>query len=703
MRPRQLTMTETDDAVLMVMPRLEIELSKKNGKISRLRMHTGIEWKELVPEGSFAGDSWDLPIDKFEVVSPDPRCIRIDVFRANDYWEFINHYEIYPAGYIVCTFSIEARADEAVPQHLCIDIPLSESAVFAHDYTQINYINDPEDRRSFRAFGIDFSADSRPVTGSINLLVEQVMRGMQGRPQTKEIVEGVDFRTLKWNLSDKNGNPVPAGYRYQNRWGLSVTSIDNEANPVRGQRIYHWYGRYPRFPADDIIEEMAEYGCSILIIHMPSFSYITGSVPADPAEMKRVVDKAHSYGIKVLPYCVPQLVSIEAPYHDKYKKSRTENLRVWHSMKDTQIVFYETDTSFDCDELCIRSPDTYEFMYASVLQCVETYGLDGIYVDFAWPVAGICNEPGHDHDSGVYNFYDYWRILRDWRESLGDEAIMIGHGGGLLVSSDFVEAFDGCLTGEAQRELEPRAVGQQIGTAPTLWTMHRRKQDVFRSARTVTQLVRESITPHTGLGATGTSILASLDPAHFRDLLPLWQIWRAYPVERARVYTYLQPGAVEVDNDEVYYSLYATDDPYYLLILANAGGPFHDANPAVGVTARINIEGIPDDLRTWRLKGRSYETFRVAEIGRTKGALIEVPELLLYETVGYILSPGDPPETLTRLQSHLDGRWDRMGGILKNKAARNAWLDEQFDKWARLPQAKNRPDYRRFIGNRVAE
>ncbi len=705
MRRREFSITEIEEAVIVAHARFEIEVNRKNGKISRLRVHDGIGGKELIPEGRFAGDSWDLPLDRFEIVSRDPRCVRIEVLRADESWRFETRYEIYPRGYLVCTFSVEARVEQATPRPLSIDVPLSEAVVFSHAHTPVNWVNDSEDIRSFRAFGVDFSTDERPVSCSVNLLVEQVMRGMQGRPQRKDIVEEGDARVLRWSMSDGRANPVPAGYRYRNRWGLSVTSLDDDAGPVAGQRIYHWYGRFPRYPSDDLVTEMAEYGCSILILHMPSFSYISGSVPADEKEMRRVVDKAHSFGIRTLFYCVPQLISIEAPYHDDYRKYRTENLRVWHSLKETHIVFYEEDTSFDADELCLRCSQAYEFIFSSVLRCVDAYGFDGIYVDYAWPAAGICSDPTHDHDPGIFNFSDYWRILREWREALGDEALMIGHGGGLLVSSDFVEAFDGCLSGEAQKELDPRVIGRHIGAAPTLWAMHRRKQALFRSAWTIPQLVREGMTPHTGLGVTGTSIIASLDPAHHRELLPLWQMWRAFPVERARVYTYLQPGVVEVDNDEVYYTLFATDDPYYLLILANSGGPYHDANPSVGVRARLNSDvlGFSGDLRAWRLRGGSYETFRIAEVDTVSDATVDVPEILLYEAVGFVLSPGHPPGTLGALRRHLDGRWERLSRIHRKKAERNEWVDRRIDEWARQPQSANRLDYHDFIRNRLTE
>ncbi len=438
---------------------------------------------------------------------------------------------------------------------------------------------------------------------------------------------------------------------------------------------------------------------------MPSLWHISGSEPADPEETRRVVETAHSLNIKVLFYCVPQLISIHAPYHQEYTECRTENLKVWHSLSETQIVFYEKEDRYDADELYLRCKKAYEFIYSSVVACVESYGFDGLYVDYAWPAAGLCSDPSHNHASGLFNFYDYWKLLRDRRSVLGDKKLMIGHGGGLLTASDFVEAFDACLTGEAQKELEPATIGRHFGTAPTLWGMHRRKQSEFRSAETIPRLVREAITPHVGLGVLGRSVIANLDPAVHEELLPLWQMWRAFPVERACVYTYLTPGMVTVDNEEITYSLWVTPDPYFLLILANAGGPFHDSYPSVGAEVHMSSSIVDHSvsMRTWRLKGNRYETFRIEEVARVSGGRILVPEIMKNEIIGFILSPGDPPGQLFELQQHLEGRWDRLPGIYESRMSRLRNLDAQLDGFSRLPDAARKETYDDFMRDRLTE
>jgi hypothetical protein len=213
------------------------------------------------------------------------------------------------------------------------------------------------------------------------------------------------------------------------------------------------------------------------------------------------------------------------------------------------------------------------------------------------------------------------------------------------------------------------------------------------------------MTPHTGLGLYGTSIIATLDPAHHVPLLALWQMWRAFPVHRATFYNYLTEKVIELDNPEVFYSLYVTPDEQVLLILANAGGPEHDRSPAVGVNVRLDLTklSLSQEMSCWRMKGNTYETFRVGRVAPVEDGMITVPELLKHEFTGFVLSPGEAPEELTRLIKHLEGRPDRLPDILRAKQERLAQFDKLIDYFATLPIAANKLKYDEFMKDRVAE
>ncbi|MBT3275024.1 MAG: hypothetical protein HN368_17850, partial [Spirochaetales bacterium] len=88
MERKQLTVQETPDSVIAANPRQKIEISKLHGKISRICLYDGIKWNELMPTSRFAGDSWELPVKAFKVVSKDPQCLQIEITRADDFWRF---------------------------------------------------------------------------------------------------------------------------------------------------------------------------------------------------------------------------------------------------------------------------------------------------------------------------------------------------------------------------------------------------------------------------------------------------------------------------------------------------------------------------------------------------------------------------------------------------------------------------------------
>lgn len=680
--------------------------SKETGLLINVLAFDGIRWKSILSEGTQGGITFGLPFSRFELTGQNESYLTFQTIHENDQARLTQQYEVYQRGYFICDFQLEILKDEVcIGENERLGIVLDNS-IFAGNFRLLNDTNDTDDPRFMRGLSVDFTTDHRPVTNSVSLLLEYPFEDTKGNKCSKIVEKFNNGKFVGWRIDNSKRFPKPVGYSYKNRWSMTVTGIDNSANKVRGQRIYTYYGlgSAHRHPTREMLEEMAEYGCSILHLHNWG-QYISGTDPADEKEFKECIDNAHELGMKVIFYCQPFLMSINAPYHKDYLDSRTEGLRMWWALQETQIVSYEKIYDWDCDELCLRNKKAFEFIYGSAMEVYRKYNFDGLYIDFSWPAEEVCNNESHGHKKGLFGFYDYLKLIRQWRESLGEEKIMIGHGGGWLVSSDFVEGYDACLTGEAQRDLDPVTLQQQCGCTPTLWTMHRRKKREFRSGDTVVQLVREGVSPHVGVGIGGTSVMATLDPSHFQSLLPLWQMWRAFPVQKSTFYNYLTEQVVLLDNDEVYYSLFVTEDKRMLLILANAGGPQHDASPSVGVNVKIDVAklGLPEKMNVWRMKGQSYETFRIQPTDSVKDGYLSVPEIMLHELVGFVFSPDEAPEELLSLQEHFKNMPDRMKKILTNKQKRLAQFDQIMDTYLRLPHAAKKMTYGEFMKDRSAE
>ncbi len=655
----------------------ELTFNTDTGCITYLALHDGRQFNRVLYE--------DLPICSLHgimnvesrIAEENENVTKLEIVLTSDTHQATAFFELYNRGYIICTFKIETLLDNENCTIL-LGMPLAQSAVFQNSH-QIKHTDETDKRKYCRATSVIFSTDDRPVTNSVDLILEYVHDGK------KICIESDKGKFIGWEITDNELKTK--GGTYSNRWCLHFSGIDNAPNKVRGQRIYHWYGFYPQLPTFDLVEEMAEYGCSILILHMPSFKWIDGSVPIDEKEFKAIVEKARSLGIKMMFYSQPFLISRTSPAHSGLIKSLNDNGKLcWHSLKDTQIVFYIPNSDYDCDELCIRCEDAYDYVKNNILDCYRKFGFDGLYIDFAWPSIAVCTDPNHNHKSGLFNFYDYFRMMREFREEIGPKGIMIGHGGSLLVSSDYAEGFDACLTGEGQKDMLPDVIGVQTGTAPTLWTMHRRKEKQFRSRDAMTSIIREGLTPHIGLGIMGKSIKASLDPAHTPHYIALWQMWRAFPMEKATFYNYLTTDAVKIDNDEVTYSMYITPKKEVLLILANGGGP--KAEAAVSIEANIELDikkmKLPETMNCWLLKGNTYETFRISHEESIINGKIRIPEIAINEFVGIVLTPEKAPKELIALVKHLENRFLRLPAIYENRMRRLKESDRMIEGFNKL-------------------
>jgi len=702
-----LSVTENTQTITFGSRAFQLSFQKKTGKYTNAKIFDGQSWHSILPSGhGYLGDNIALPVVEYKLLkNANSDTAQLKVVRKNSELQITDNYEIYASGWIICSFTWEVTGERYKFDDVTVGVELAENSVFGHCFRTKFIENNQDERESIRGMSIDFSVDERPVTNSLNFLLEKVTGDIDGRSCRKILEPREDYRFWGWRISSGWRYPRKRGFKYSNRWGFTLSGLNHEENPVRGQRIYHYFGFKIPYPSSDLIIEMAEYGMSVLILHN-SWKYISNCMVTDKKEMQRVVDQCRKLKIKVLPYCTPYMIAHRDPSFRKMQSFRTDCLNVWVAAKDNQMTNYEPLENWDCDELCLRCPESFNFVLNSTINCVKEYNLDGLYVDFAWPAQGLCNDLTHPHEAGLFNFYDYFRLVRSWREALGEDKIMIGHGGGFIIASDMLEGFDACLTGEAQMKLEPETVGQQFGTAPTLWTIQRAKGDIFRSSQTIAESIREGVTVHYGVGIGGAAVIASLDPAHHREMIALWQIYRAFPIEKAKFYNYLFPGAVALDNPDVLYSLYVTSAGQALLILVNGGGEMTSSYPYVGVKVQLQLKmlGLSSNINCVPLKGSDYHTFRIGEAVPVKNGEIEVPEIALHEVLGFVLfEVGKAPEELISLKKHLDTRFERLGAILHAKQARLKLQDRLLYEFSQSPLAKKQVSYQEFIRGRTAE
>ncbi|MCK5811744.1 MAG: hypothetical protein KAG94_02505 [Clostridiales bacterium] len=666
-----------------------ITFDKHTGSFISISIFDGLTNHELLDNPLSICQLPYLVVDKCKIDEKD-NYTSIEVKFSNSDISVLGTYEVFNSGYIIgkIKFLEQYKKNE---NPILFGVNLSNKTVFSNNFEIKNDCNDDTFRYN-RAFSVNFSTDERLVTNSVDFILENLHKG-------KKIKKATSHSTfIGWEVIDFSTN-------YENRWLFSFSKINNHPNKVRGQRIVHFYGLYPRYPTHDMLEEYSEYGCSILILHMPVFTHIDGSIPYNEFDMKETIKVAHEFGIKILFYSQPFLISKTSETYNKLKKYvNSEGENRWNSLKDTQIVFYEQNSEYDCDELCIRNKQAYDYMKNSTLNCYRKYNFDGLYIDFAWPGQGICKASNHNHEPDLFNFYDYLTLMREYKAFIGDDAIMIGHGGSIMVGSDMLEGFDGCLTGEGQKELSPDVIGVQYGCTPTLWTMHRRKQVGFRSTKAMAKFIKEGITPHIGQGIMGQSVLASHDLVHTPHHIAYWQIYRAFPIEKATYYNYLNQNVVNIDHNEITYSLYVTDEKQVLLIIANGGGELSEKAYAVSTTIQldINLLKLPLSMNCWSIKGNTYETIRIVKEQPLINGQLTVQEIGIHEFMGFIFTVDNPPKELVELQSHLENRFKRLVNINEKKIKRLIKQDKLINEFTKgHSQSAIDPD--QLIKDRAAE
>ncbi|MBN2853690.1 MAG: hypothetical protein JXQ23_13220, partial [Clostridia bacterium] len=309
------------------MKKVDFGFDREKGTINCINMFDGISYREILFDDIEVCHLPSLSLKKWVEEKKDHQKHIHAIMQSRDF-KVTAEYEIYDRGYVICTFQVETLRNNTFNEQLKVGIHLDKSAVFSHGYDIRNNFEDTTFRYN-RATSVNFTTDDRIVTNSVDFLLENLKNGKKVQIENEKSV----FLGWEINLASLNEK----GNIYKNRWCVAVTGINNDKSNVRGQRIYHFNGLWPRVPDQETMIEMAEYGCSVLVLHMPVFTHIDGSVPYDEKQLIETVMLAHKLQMKVLFYCQPALLSLSSPKHDELASFINNNGKSrWNSLKDTQ-------------------------------------------------------------------------------------------------------------------------------------------------------------------------------------------------------------------------------------------------------------------------------------------------------------------------------------------------------------------------------
>ncbi|MGQ9515480.1 MAG: glycoside hydrolase family 66 protein [Thermoproteota archaeon] len=319
------------------------------------------------------------------------------------------------------------------------------------------------------------------------------------------------------------------------------------------------------WPSEEDIRRWSYSGVNVVRLHNdyhPSGNFWhDGSWPPydekDMAELKRVIETCHRYGIKIVPYfSLYEINPKSEAFADGYVK--------WRRTVDERgslIETYPPDHHFGFG-MCLSS-GWKDFLKEYVKKVIKTLGFDGIYYDYChyW----FCNNRLHgkgDHSiiDDVIDFLEYTRKL------VGEDGIMLLHQSGWFPCVLLMNYAD------AQIMFEDNSHWSRI---PPLeeWppnTMHITFMNVTHKIPCISYSAQEpekacwdlcskcslfGAFPHAGLGPVEKPILA------------LIEAFRAFDLSRFKFKDYTWEY-VKTDDDAVKGAIYFRDDRL-LVVLAN--------------------------------------------------------------------------------------------------------------------------------------
>lgn len=196
------------------------------------------------------------------------------------------------------------------------------------------------------------------------------------------------------------------------------------SRPERAQNTYFHASLDSRWPSDEDLKDMSEKNIKLLRLHddntwkpksWPDGLYPPYS-PPDMKEMDRVIDTAHKYGMRIVPYFSLKQLHPRCP-------AFKENAHQWKRWVDTRGIISGMNDPFG-GYMCMKS-DWLNYRKQSIDLVLKKHKFDGIYYDHMW--LRSCRHPehaaGHPHTDvdEVLDFY-FWT-----RQRVGKKGLMFIH------------------------------------------------------------------------------------------------------------------------------------------------------------------------------------------------------------------------------------------------------------------------------------
>ncbi len=391
--------------------------------------------------------------------------------------------------------------------------------------------------------------DNRRIDGEISPGVSMNLRHQSGECAYFEVfVEGEnsisgDYGDCATDLRWENGN-LHAGYEFirekpcrnklmqlrqwRNQWGWVLKTADRTRQKPPMQ-MYHYFDNYVRYPSEECLKNLAAAGADVLILHENWRQDLQNDgVPFHDGELRRTIETAHRYGIRLALYIRGNELSAEdgaCAWFDRYLK------------KD----------------------------------------YDGLYMDYGGPFHA--SVPDESYPGGRIPFKNYLLRMEALRKRIGKDGIFFGHTGTSYSAVFYASGMiDGYVSGEGEGGVMVRSrccheYFSMAAVSPgTMWTG---AFPAYSTAEMRPYLAAAGQYPHSPLGEQfKTCSLAhprepGLNDAAFK---PLWKLWKFFKNERNMTVLndYNSSGVFGAPDPETgHYLMVSGDGKRALLVLSN--------------------------------------------------------------------------------------------------------------------------------------
>lgn len=330
---------------------------------------------------------------------------------------------------------------------------------------------------------------------------------------------------VSWCFQKESKQTEGRAFQWRNIWGWCIRKFPVERkNPPF--RAFHYLDNFHRYPEEKCVKQMADEGTNLFILHENwKLDYKHGEFAYDDKKLKRIISLCHKYNIRVM----------------LYVRCNEDGMRFGHG---THLVprFLKKD-------------------------------YDGIYMDYC--AAPVFISKDEYSPGGRIQFYEFDRLLRLYRKTVGDDGLLIGHAGPFFSALGFTQ-LDAYLGGEQEKGalLQNSTVhayfsGLAVAQA-SLWTA---AFPTYRTKKMLPFMAASLQFPflHLGTQLATSSLQHPQIPSLVTFARPLWRLWELFDgITNIRTYsTQNRPEYFNTDSENTGVSSMTVSNGDTLIIAAN--------------------------------------------------------------------------------------------------------------------------------------